>query len=265
MVFFRRSYRKRRSTYRRRRTGLNRRRFYKSKITRRNLVMTNTTRPSLNIPIAPKYRTKLTASAMFTLPATADPNGIFSVKLNSPRLPFVGVGAPLEVAGSQAKGLIQSRGYSNLVGSLYTKWRVYASKISVTGVPHSVLDTFLLTVYPSEDNQGSIDPLQAQNIAYSKEKMINSNASMGSNTVHNYIDMCSLRGENRTQVMCNDLLTGTTSTDPVEMSNWYINYRSSQPNRTGEENHNNSVVTFNIEVVYYVELFEVNYDQMSTS
>lgn len=263
MVFYRRNYRKRRSTYRRRRTGLNRRRFYKSKIARRNLVMTNTTRPSLNIPIAPKYRTKLTASAMFTLPATADPNGVFYVKLNSIYRPFQFVSNTLVISGGLDKLTLNPRGYANLMGSLYTKYRVYASKISVTGVPHSVLDSFLLTVYPSEDTQGSVDPLQAQNIAYSKEKMVNSNASMGSNTVHNYIDLCSLRGENRTQVMCNDQLSGAVSQDPPALSNWYINYRSSQPDRTGEENHNNSVVTFNIDIVYYVELFEMNYDQMS--
>lgn len=254
----------------RRRTRLNRRyrRRFVSKVLRPRIrTLRNKTKGRLNIPLNPRYLTKFTFSMMGVVPpGDGHTDGLFVIRLNSPSAPLLT--NPTFTSTSNNNGVLlggitsgtNARAFSNLVSSsMYNKYRVYASRIKLTIIPRSVLDTTLVTVVPTTHNQGSQTQTAVldQNVAFSKEKIVSSNADMGNNTIISYIDMPSLDGQTKQQFMADENKVGVLNQAPQDLSLWVIKYIN-----TTNANYN-SALSFNIEVVYYTELFEVNFENMN--
>lgn len=271
--------RKRRSSkrsYRRKRDLLTEQRgkkYYKRLIKPKNMALVNRIKPGLNVPINPRFLTKFTASLMGYVPA-GTASGHFWVKQNSPYFPFApltnrfngeqnGTGeifGAFAVNGTTALEITQinSRGFTNLCSALmYAKFRVYASKIKVTAAPQTNGDNILLSVVPLSNNSGPITggPSQIQNVAYSKEKVISAASDAAGNTISHYIDVNTLDGVNNVQLMADDKKVGTFGADPEDKNIYQISW--STLNNTALAGR----LPFNVEVTYYTELFEMNYDQ----
>lgn len=252
-----------------RRGRFNKRKFYKRVIKRGTMTLMNRSKPSLNIPINPRYLTKFVVSGTGSVPAPGAgfSSGIFALKLNSPLQPnnastalFTGTANNSGVFLGGTLGGQNARGFSNLCSlNMYNKFRVYASKIKITCIPRAVTDSMVFCVYPVSN--GTFNPTISatldQSVAYSKELIASSNADMNRNTIISYIDLQSLDGLTREQLMSDDTKVGTFSTDPSDLSLWIVKYQN-----TSNANFTNNI-GFNWEITYYTELFEMNYENMS--
>lgn len=254
------------------------RKFYKRVLNRRATTMINPSRPGLNIPINPRYLTKFTLSfSGYTTTATDGTSGYFALKLNSPYRPVDVAGTTLTspnftgannrtglsngISGAATLEALFPRGYSQLASdTMYQKYRVYASKIRVTVVPGAQADTSIVTVIPITDvvGLGEFAGL-SQNVAFSKERVVTQGADNNANTVSNYIDMQSLYGKTKAQIMADDEFSASYNDDPVagKLGLWLVKYNK----LNGSANYV-SQLSFNIEVIYYTELNQVNYESM---
>lgn len=257
-----------------------RRKYYKKKLRNKDQVLVNYTKPSLNMPINPRFLTKFTYSLQGQVGTLAGSRGYFAIKLNSPRFPgdtaayiFTGSnnldGTLAADHTSLAAG--QSRGFSNLVSaSMYQKWRVYASSIKVSFIPNTQADASMVVVYPVTNIQG-VGPLAVRDtsVAYSKEKVAMSGADGGSSTIKHYIDLQSLLGLSKEQIMANENLVGQgpstsfpTGQDPSNLLYWIVSYKRLN-DKTDYSTTLGSRPSIAVEVTYYTELFEMNYDTMN--
>lgn len=239
--------------------------YYRRKLKPSQTTLINNTKPSLNIPLNPRYLTKFTSSILGYVPAGVN-NGYFVVKLNSPFQPYNN-GAFAFTAPANNTGVllgsvpltVAPRGYSNLIAAnMYQKYRVYASRIKVTAVSGNVGDNLLIAVTPTNNSTFSTAGAVAyQNVAFSKEKIINNGGDMESNTIINYIDVNSLDGLTKEQLMADDSKVGTLAGNPTDLSYWIINYQTTSATATVAQ------LGFNIELIHYTECFELNYEDMS--
>lgn len=256
-----------------------RRRYYKKVLKSRDITIVNNSKPGINLPINPRYLTKFTLSfSGYTTTAGDGSSGYFAIKLNSPFKPLtIGVSptiAPNFTAVTNGTGLgngfstaqalldLQPRGYSNLASpNMYQKYRVYASKIKVTTVPSVQADTSIVTVIPVTNSNGIAEIAgTAQNIAFSKEVVVTQGSDNKYNTVFNYVDLQSLYGKTKEQVMADDEFDANYNQNPSDgkIALWVVKY-----NRLNGNSNYTQQLGFNIEVTYYTELFEMNYESMS--
>lgn len=277
MARFRRGIRRRfnRSSKRRYRSILgfkSKRRYLKHKVKPIDKTLVNNTRPSLNIPINPRYLTKMTMSfaGNTQIATTAGGAGQFYVKLNSVHYPlqttpsFVDAsnlsGAFLATTPAISITSFVPRGKPNLLSAnMYNRYRVYASKIKVTALPQDPSDSVVLTVIPLSNTVGDGGEASiAQNIAFSKERICTLQADNKDNTIIQYMDCPSLFGKTTEQYMADENMSAGYIANPVITAHWAVKH---QRLAGGDYTDN---ISFNVEVVYYVECFEMNYESMTT-
>ena len=265
---YKKSYRRLKKSFRSTRRRLSGKKYYKKVLKKGQMTLVNSSKPKLNIPINPKFLTKFTVSATGYVPSAAGPSGFFAVKLNSPYQPL-NASAGLFTAVTNGSGVylgaissgVNPRGFSNLCSlTMYNNYRVYASRIKITVIPRSVLDQVLVTVVPITNATLSAQTAELeQNVAFSKEIIASSNTDNNRNTFTHYIDLQSLDGLNKYQLMSDTTKVGTYQTNPSDLSVWAIKWLNTNNAAL------NSALAFNYEITYYTELFEMNYESMSVA
>lgn len=210
------------------------------------------------MPWPPAYRTKLTMNWMARisvgdLPATGGPyvyiglNYIYLPINNSTwagNLPFT-VTSSIDDAILQPTALAQ---FAPTSGQLYRNWRVYSSKLSITGAPTNPLDYFELTITPSRllGVPANVGVAMAQPYT----RTLTSFTGKGPSTVSNYITVHKLMGVSP-QAIQDDLsaqLTGSyTGTLPGTPFYWIVNIQ------TLDGTQNDGIIDFMFKMTYWVE------------
>lgn len=243
------------------------------------LTSKNMTRPSLNLPITPRYLTKFSYgfAGRTNIGTTNGSAGRFVLKFNSPYLPgnytatanyrFIDSNnlSSVLITPTSSLATLSPAGYDQLCSvNFYRRHRVGASMVKVTCQPTNEADNILLCIVPIPanlaSNLASFDSaaVRAQNLPYSKERVCTLNNYVKGNTIKHYLDVPSLEGKRKEQVLDDDEYQAQYNADPTQINLWLVTWQTmSGANLTGDLN-------FDIQAVYYTELSELTYPTQGT-
>lgn len=222
-------------------------------------------------PMPPRFRTKFyldfsvyVAAAAYA--ATTEKTMI--IKHNSVHLPLANIAAPftfnpgssgLTVVALQPVGLSQLLAPSGTKG-IYSSFRVYASKCSVLCIPQALGDSMIVSIVGVPPNSGVVLDIQsAQEVPYSRTKVCNSGGNPMANKISNYVSTADLCGLTRAAIEddVSSSFEGTNAADPTQLTSWRI------VTQTADNAGNTGVVTFQVKLTYYVELFESKMEDLT--
>lgn len=211
-------------------------------------------------PLPHRFVTTTSCQNQGYYPAATGIGAYFQVSLNCPQLPF---SLATTVSGSQipnpvtAITTLNSLAFGSLVQSrLYNSYRVYASKIRIKIIPTALSDPLAVGIYPaipgSALNYGVSD-----NMPFSKNWLVTS--EKGYTVLENFVTLPELNGIS-SQALRDDVsltYTGSTAAAPLRPFNWYVNWYDLTQNNIGAR------VGIDCQVIYYMELFDLNYDYLA--
>lgn len=220
-----------------------------------------------NMPIAPKYRTKMSCDWLAQivagkLPYTTGQNAYVGLNYlyhpvsNNSWFPVTGYG-PFTITSSIGASSIMPAGFSQICpsnGQLYRDYRVYASRITVSAIPTVITDAFQMTLTPSESTTTPGEVSVAMSQPYTTSKTFFSGKENGTkgDVLTNYISVHKFNGVTQSAIQ-NDLsgsfTGGFNATYPGLLNEWVINV---QP-LSGAAN--TGPILFRFRLDYWVEFF----------
>lgn len=236
--------------------------YYKSKVGKGE-VMVNRTAARLHTVVAPHYLTHLDAAftgAIWNAAPTA--TQAFSIYANGLSYPF-NTGNPFTTANTTAGVLYPATlalnalhpvGFSQLT-VLYSFYRVYASRISITVTPNPSGNELLnMVVYPSSNDLPVTDFQRAQAQPYSKTIMVSPNNNVKQNTISLYMDNPTILGLTKMQYNDSSATQALSTANPSSGTYWnVIIYNASGNNLPATQASSTAV---NCHVDYTCEFFE---------
>lgn len=208
-----------------------------------------------SIPFPSRYKCRFETNVYGYLSSGTN-SGYYAAKLNSITFPLNQ--APILPNSTPPVTVQQPTGYSSLVNTfLYTKWRVYNSRITVEFLPESLTDTIQAVVVPVS-NTGVMTPTTAfaMNQPFAKSGLMSAskddhNARGGGSEIISSMTQHKLLGV-RSQAIEDDLsgqFTGGYMTDPTSLMVWQISWA------TPDSVNLSANCKYRVRIEHFVELF----------
>lgn len=212
-------------------------------------------------PLPNRFVTSFSCQNQGYYPAATGTGAYWQVALNSPVLPF---SAASTVSGTTlpnpytAISTLQPIAWSSMFNNrVYNSYRVYASKIRVKVIPTSLTDPIAFGIYPAIPGS-ALNYAISDNMPHGKNWLITT--EKGVTVCENFVTLPVLNGISQ-QAMRDDVsttYTGSTGVPyPLRPFNWYCNFYDLTQANIG------SKLCFDVNVIYYVELFDLNYDYLT--
>lgn len=236
--------------------------FYKSKVGKAE-VMVNRVPARLHNPVAPHFLTRLEYGYTGTINQaiaagvasmwTHWANGLHFPGATTAANQFTAAPGPPGGAGvlfpaTHALAALNPTGFSQL-SVLYTLYRVYASRLTLTVTPQTSQPAFVC-VYPQTTELPVAEYQSALAQPYSKNYTVSVNNNIKQNTISIYMDNPTILGLTKQQY--NDLgsASAVNNTNPVTPCFWNIIVQPSQAATTLVG------CAIDFRIVYYVEFFD---------
>jgi len=191
--------------------------FYKSSENAKATTMVNRSPAKLHLPIASRYLTKLTCGFTgYTPTGASSASGNFGVmalgSLDPPFAdasyisnPFTSMNGSTLSPATLALSALKPVG-STALSTLYSKIRIFSSKLTITCTPSAGADTLTLVVCPEASNSGTgyTNPVDVQNamaLPFSKAITCTGNNNIKQNTIFSYNSNNTLLGQTRKQFL----------------------------------------------------------------
>lgn len=220
-----------------------------------------------NMPFPPRYRTKMSFGlfgSIFAGGLDTIGRGQVYVGLNYLYHPINNatwnLTGPVTVNSGIPPNVLQPTGYDQIApttGFMYRKWRVYASKISMSLTPETPTDYMEVSITPSQITSSPIDVGAAMAQPYTRSKFFATGKAIGnpSDILSSYMTVHKIAGVTSSAIQ-NDLsgqFIGNSSGGlPTTQYYWVVNF--AKVNYTD----NTLSIDLNMKVTYWVEFFDLS-------